>query len=358
VNSRKLLQKLLYSIERREYTYQPKEKERIDWTNYDHAQIHEIDDMLRTIKDMVDLACVRLAIEAKPPGRGRPSVYPGDKAKIVLMQQYLGTSNRVTEGFLILFKEKLGIREVSYKTVERAYDDSDVKRILCEVSRITQELVKDEEHVFSSDGTGLPHSLKQNYEREKREKRKEKGNKSKNKKEKKVHGFEQAIITIGTRYKMIASFIITGNPHAAEAPYLEDALGTVQDIYPHIEMMIGDAAYLSRKNTSLVTAAGAVPRFYPKKNVTLRPKGSPAWKKMLSQFVRDPQSWLRQYHQRSISESVNSAFLRMFEKKLTRKIRSRRITESIARACDYNIKRFSYLKYLAPHLFRSLKYMN
>jgi transposase len=274
VNSRKLLQKLLYSIERREYTYEPKEKERIDWTSYDHAQIHEIDDMLRTTKDMVDLACVRLAIEVKPQGRGRPSVYPGDKAKIVLMQQYFGTSNRVTEGFLILFKEKLGIKEVSYKTVERAYDDPDVRRILCEVSRITQELVADEEHVFSSDGTGLPHSLKQNYEREKREKREEKENKSKNKKKKNVHGFEQAIITVGTRYKMIASFIITGNPHAAEAPYLEEALGNVQDIYPHIEMMIGDAAYLSRKNTSLVTAAGAVPRFYPKKNVTLRAKGS------------------------------------------------------------------------------------
>jgi hypothetical protein len=33
-----------------------------------------------------------------------------------------------------------------------------------------------------------------------------------------------------------------------------------------------------------------------------------------SQFIGDPQSWLRQYHQRSISESVNSAFMRMFEK--------------------------------------------
>jgi transposase len=359
VNSRKLLQTLLESIECKEYTYQPKEKEKIDWKSYDYAQIHEIDDMLRTIKDMVNLACVRLAIEVKPGGRGRPSVYPGDKAKILLMQQYFGTSNRVTEGFLILFKEKLGIKEVSYKTVERAYDDPDVKRILCEVSRITQELVKDEEHIFSSDGTGLPHSLKQNYEREKREKRKEKENKSKNKdKKKNVHGFEQAIITVGTRYKMIASFIITGNPHAAEAPYLGEALSNVQDIYPHIEMMIGDAAYLSRKNTSLVTAAGAIPRFYPKKNVTLSAKGSPAWKNMLSQFIKDPQSWLRQYHQRSISESVNSAFLRMFEKKLTRRIRSRRITESIARACDYNIKRFSYLRYLAPHLFKSLKYMN
>ena len=365
MNSRKLLRKLLESIERKEYAYQPKEKKKIDWTSYDHAQIHEIDDMLRDIKDIVDLACVRLAIEVKPPCRGRPRIYPGDKAKAVLMQQYFGTSNRVTEGFLILFKEKLGVKKFSYKTIERAYDDSDVKRILCEVSRITQEPVSDEEHIFSSDGTGLPNSIKQNYEREKREKRKKKENKngkekSKNNKEKKenAHGFEQAIITVGTCYKMIASFIITENPYAAEGPYLEEALSNVQDIYSRILMMLGDAAYLSRKNASLVAEAGAIPRFYPKKNVTLRAKGSPAWKKMLYQFIKDPQSWLRQYHQRSISESVNSAFMRMFEKKLTRRIRSRRITESIARACDYNIKRFGYLKYLAPHLFTTLKYMN
>jgi transposase len=358
VNSRKLLKKLLESIECEEYTYEPKEKKRIDWTSYDHAQIHEIDDMLRAIKNMVDLACMRLSIAVKPPCRGRPPIYPGDKAKAILMQQYFGTSNRVTEGFMILFKEKLGIEEFSYKTVERAYDDLDVRRILCEVSQITQEPVSDKEHIFSSDGTGLPTSIKQNYEREKREKRKEKENNHEKKKKKCIHGFEQAIITAGIQYKMIASFIITENPYAAEGPYLEEALSTVQENYSHIRMMLGDAAYLSRKNTSVVAAAGAIPRFYPKKNVTLRAKGSPAWKKMLYQFIKDPQSWLRQYHQRSISESVNSAFMRMFEKKLTRRIRSRRITESIARACDYNIKRCSYLRYLAPHLFKSLKYLS
>ena len=375
MNSRKTLKKLLESIELKEFKYQPKEKERIDWTSYDYAQIHEISDMLRNIRDMVDLACVRLAIEVKPPCRGRPPVYAGDKAKAILMQQYFGTSNRVTEGLLILFKEKLNIDEFSYKTVERAYDDFDVKRILCEVSKITQEPVSNDEHIVSIDGTGLPTSIKQNYEREKKEKRKKKENKNKNPKEKKekenknpkekkekkkenAHVFEQAIITSGTRYKMIASFIITDNPFAAEGPYLEEALSDVQDIYSRIDMMIGDAAFLSRKNTSLVAAADAIPRFYPKKNVTLRAKGSPAWKKMLYQFIEDLQSWLRDYHQRSISESVNSAFMRMFEKKLTRRIRSRRITESIARACDYNIKRFSYLRYLAPYLFTSLNHLD
>ena len=268
-----ILKKLLESIELKEFKYQSKGKEKIDWESYDYAQIHEIDDMLHTIKDMVDLACMRLAIEVKPACRGRPPVYPGDKAKAILVQQYFGTSNRVTNGLLILFKEKLGIKEFSYKTIERAYDDRDVERILQEVFEITQEPVLKEEHNFSTDGTGLPTSLKQNYEREKREKKK--NEKKKEKGGKIAHVFEQAIITSGTQYKMIASFIVTKNPFAAESPYLEEALRTIQDIYSRIDMMMGDAAFLSRKNTSLVAAAGAIPRFYPKKNVTLRSKGSP-----------------------------------------------------------------------------------
>ena len=47
-----------------------------------------------------------------------------------MIQQYFGASNRVTEGLLLLFKEKLGVTEFSYKTIERGYDREHVKRIL------------------------------------------------------------------------------------------------------------------------------------------------------------------------------------------------------------------------------------
>jgi len=49
-------------------------------------------------------------------------------------------------------------------------------------------------------------------------------------------------------------------------------------------------------------------------NVTLRAKGHPPWRYMLYHFIKDTQSLLRQYYQKPISESVNSAFHRMFEK--------------------------------------------
>lgn len=344
MHTAKALKQLLSSIDEGEFKYQKKEEERINWTSYDCAQINEISDMLRNIRDTVDYVCIELEIDSKPKSKGRPPVHPGDVTKAVLMQQYFSAANRVTEGLLRLFKEKLSISEFSYKTVERGYDRDDVKEILLRIYELVQGPISDKEHNFSIDGTGLSTSIKLNYEKEK--------------KKRNMHTFEQVILTVGTQYKMIASAIITGNPYAAESPYLEISLENVLQIYSSVHMMTGDAAFLSRENTSAIASIGAIPRLYPKKNVTLRAKGHPAWKHMLYQFLDDAQKWLREYHQRSISKSVNSAFQRMFKKKLTRRARSRRRTEILVRICAFNIKRFCYLNHLEPHLFRSQNRVN
>ena len=68
--------------------------------------------------------------------------------------------------------------------------------------------------------------------------------------------------------------------------------------------------------------------------------------KMHYDLIKNPQEWLRAYHKRSLSETVNSTYLRMFPKPLARKIRPRRLFEAFTRVCDYNIKRLVYLKYL------------
>ena len=52
---------------------------------------------------------------------------------VMLMQAYFGMSNRITEGFLRLFGEKLGISsEFSYKTILCGYDSERTKKILDE----------------------------------------------------------------------------------------------------------------------------------------------------------------------------------------------------------------------------------
>ena len=92
------------------------------------------------------------------------------------MQQYFGVSNRVAEGLTLLFKEKLRLHETfSYKTIERGYGDPQVKKLLERVFALTQEPVRDKETVFCPDGTGLPTSIKHNWENERGEENHAKG---------------------------------------------------------------------------------------------------------------------------------------------------------------------------------------
>lgn len=89
-----------------------------------------------------------------------------------------------------------------------------------------------------------------------------------------------------------------------------------------------------------------MPRIYPKKGATLNRKGSKAWTEMLLGFISDPQEWLREFHSRSISESANAVWKRDFPVPLRKEIALRRKQEAFTRACDYNLKRLCYLKYL------------
>lgn len=344
-SNQSVLRKLLDEIEEGDFgfKYEEKEPETIDWTSYDQAQINEINDMLITIRDIVDQAVINLGIKEKYEKilktPGRPPVFPGDLAKSVLLQQYFHSSNRMTIGLILLFKEKMGIsKQFSYKTVERAYDNKYVKDILDEIAHLTQMPIEDKEHNFTTDGTGLPTSVKYNYENEKYGT----SDKSKNN----LDQFEQAIITSGCKYKLIADFVITDNPRAGEAPYLKEATRKISQNYSSVDLWTADSAYMARYNTSAIGSIGAKPRIYPKKDDTFRAKGSPEWKQMHYDFIENTQDWLREYHQRSISETVNSALLRMYPRPLSKRIRARRIVESFTRRCGYNIKRLVYLQYL------------
>ena len=137
------LDQLIKQLKEDQFKYTPKEDKEIDWGKYDRAQINEINDMLLMIKKAVDIASRRLDIEARieaGKGPGRTPNHPDDLAKALLMQQYFGVSNRVTEGLVLLFKEKLGLKDIfSYKTIERAYENPLVTLILGEIFRMSQE---------------------------------------------------------------------------------------------------------------------------------------------------------------------------------------------------------------------------
>ncbi|KXB04464.1 hypothetical protein AKJ48_02495 [candidate division MSBL1 archaeon SCGC-AAA261O19] len=257
----KRLDYFIEDLKNNDIEYVPKESDdsRVDWSKYDKAQVNELRDMILFIKDVVDKAVVRLGLdEAEEGSRGRPPYPPEDLAKGILIQQYFGVSNRVAEGFVDLFKEKLGIEEsFSYKTLERAYDYPHVAMILMEVFKMTQDPVKDKETKFSPDGTGIPNSIKENWEKD-------------SKSDEDGEGFTKMIAMLGTTRQLISAVRFPDNPYAHESPYFEPLLKETAETYSAVDRVSGDAAYLSRGNCDLVESVGGIPRFYLKKGITLK----------------------------------------------------------------------------------------
>jgi transposase len=335
-NQQKLVT-LIKQLKEKDFKYQEQKQKPLDWTNYDLAQTCEINDILLLIRDIVNQAADNLDLPAdplEPKSPGRPKTSPKDAAKAVLMAQYFGLSNRATKGYILLFKEKLQLTTIfSYKTVERAYSDMETRQILQEVFELTHKPVRDLEHDFGPDGTGLSISCKQNYE----------SDRAKNQTSK---GYEKIVVMTGLKYKLISAFKYADKPVDHESPYFGFLLAQTVRRYGRVGLVTGDSAFLSRFNCDLVTKAGATPRFYPKKGCTLRQKGSRAWRVMFEDLVTDPQKWLEDYHKRSNTEGCFSILKRDNPLPLRKKLNVRRQQEAFSRACNLNLKRLCYLNYL------------
>jgi hypothetical protein len=157
---------LIKTIRDGDFEYESRDSPKTNWNLYDNAQIMELADYLNNLRDLVDEADKRIK-ERTPPqkkGVGRPPTDPGDISKILLLQAYTESPNRIAEGFLYLFREKLGIHQhFSYKTIERGYNREAVNEILDEIVIISNETVEGKETTYSFDGTGFSASNKENY---------------------------------------------------------------------------------------------------------------------------------------------------------------------------------------------------
>ena len=69
---------------------------------------------------------------------------------------------------------------------------------------------------------------------------------------------------------------------------------------------------------------------------------------MMHAFADDPQGWLREYHMRSISETVDSMDKTRFPWKIRRKLPWRRDAAMSIRVYVDNVRRCAYMVYLQP----------
>jgi transposase len=353
------LRDLVKSVRDRSFPYEKREEKNMNWHDYDQAQVNEIADVLETIRDIVNIAVSRMPEKVRGPGR--PPVPSQDVVKVMLMQAYFGMPNRVAQGFLRLFGEKLGISsEFSYKTIERGYDPERTKKILDEVLRIMNETGNPLEKIFSTDGTGDPTTMKVNYESKRSQQRIEK---EKNKDMKSdafphtegKHDFQYSSFSVGVNTKIISGLYTTDDHSVGELSMFPDIIERTVKMCPQIEVMLGDALYSNRKICSITEGYGIRPYFLPKTNATFRAKGIESWKTMLYNFVDDTQGWLSEYHMRSISESVNSMMKRKMPVKVRKKLPLRKKTEEILKINMHNLRQYSYLRHTDPEMIKDYR---
>jgi len=363
-----LVRKIITQVREKEFPYKERQKEKINWNDYDIAQCREIADMIDLIRELVDSAVqwieAHASQESKQPGR--PPVSASDITKVLLLQSYLGVPNRVAQGFIYLFSEKLGLTEdFSYKTIERGYDRESVNKILNVVFTLTNEPVRELEKVFSVDGSGSPTSNKQNYAQDRKHQNKGQST-GKNASSKTTgkdtppddrwplpppfdaqHNYMYKVAVIGTKYKLFAGWKSTGDHSLGETSLFPEVMAQAIEHHPNMEQILGDGIFATRPICKLAGKYGIIPRFLPRRNVTLKRYGVKEWVDMLWALSKDPQEWLRDYHMRSISETGFSMLTRANPQPLRKRLDPRKETEDFLRAVCHNVKRLCYLKYLA-----------
>ncbi len=345
------LQNLVTAIRSGEFEYEEKEVKHIDWSKYDEAQINEIKDMFQMINDVVDTAYERINSEKHNRKRspGRPSIEVNDIAKIMLLQCYFGFSNRVAAGFLKVLTAIKFSKSFSYKTVERGYDPNRTKILFDEIFKITNEWSNSIETVIGVDGTGDPTSLKVNYEDIRSEQRKN-SKEIENKWPSKKHDFQYSVIAAGIHTKVISGFSSTSDHHIGELQHFPNVIQQIHKNLPNLSSVVGDTLYACRSICKQVFEYGAALYSLPKSNCTFKSYKVQDWKRMTYELVLDPQGFLNIYHDRSISETVNSMIKRREPTPIRKRIPWRRGTEEFLKINIHNIRQSCYLAYLSPEL--------
>ncbi|EQD36842.1 transposase IS4 family protein [mine drainage metagenome] len=355
------LREIITQVRKGEFPYEEKDDKEINLAAYNKAQINEIVDVLEMIRDIMETASQRLQKVSVPKGPGRPPTPTGDIVKVLLMQSYFGISNRVAEGFLRLFREKLRIAsDFSYKTIERGYDPKRSEELLDEVFKITNEVGNPFENKFGIDGTGDPATMKINYESKRAEQRKENEDAKKNgsvsemsdKFPGKKHDFQYSVMSIGLTTKIFGGFSTTDDHTLGELSHFGNVMAQTFGNCPGFDTLAADGLYANRVVCALLEEHDITPYLLPKSNVTFKPKGVLLWKQMLRDLITDPQKWLEGYHDRSVSESGNSMLKRREPIKIRKKLSERKGTEEALKFNIHNIRQIGYLQYLAPHLLR------
>lgn len=138
------------------------------------------------------------------------------------------------------------------------------------------------------------------------------------------------------QFHIISAYDLDEGP-INDAPTLPLLFDETIKLHPCLEKAQFDAGFISRLNVQHISSCKARPFIFPKKNLTLKPKGCPSWRDMLYDCITNPQEWLREYHERSNIESVNHCLDNRFTKPVRQKYFKGQWGKQQARICLHNL---------------------
>lgn len=285
----------------KEYKEESEQKKR-DWRTYEQRVAQRLKVAFRELKPLVHEAVQTIQVVKEETRGAKPILSLEQKVLTLLLKHLIGKSNR-TMSFMVILFSWLSDVDVSYKTIERLYDDPHVLLALHNLHVLLLKKKGVKSVNCGGDGTGYSLTVKKNYCSEAQKlKDKVKENASAESKKKKrrkalfMYSFE--LMDIDTRM-----YIGCGSSMKSEKQAFLKAIEMVKSTEVILNSVRLDRYFSGQRYTKLFEEKfGNVKMFViPKKGQTIR--GSPEWKKMLQRFVDDTKEFLTEYYQRNQSES-------------------------------------------------------
>ena len=344
---RELLQQTVSHVREGTFPYRSRPPPRRDWTLYDRAATHEARDLLDLLGSVAETLAERVPAWAEVPEDhvGRDPIVPLDRVRGLLWQSYRGVANRSAASELGLLGRELGVtRDYSYSTVARAYHDPEVLLALRALLWLTNEPVRGQERGFAIDGSGFATAVAHHYTSSRGRQRGV---------EREEGAFPSAprpwvrnVANVGLDYQLVAGWKSWADPTKGELSAFGEVFRMTAALHPGAKVQLGDGLYAVRWVVGEVAEAGMEARFLPRRDVTLKCLGEPAWPRSLWGLVKEPQEWLRTYHERSRVEAFWGAIKARNPSKVRKRKVHAQVVEATLRAVVYNLRRLCYWKWI------------
>ena len=302
--------KLVVDVRNKFFEYPKQEHRKTNWQSYNLSKINDVKSILVFIKNSVD----SIFIDEDFDKVGRPSINPRYLAKAILFCEAVGIPERQAQGWLEIMGPFLGVYEkLDDRVIGKAYENPEVIRILKKVFDGT----KTSDGLLNGDGTGLERSRKENYESTKKKKA------------------GQYMTSIVDSREIVQAFDISG---IQECQIMHELIKNVKG-----KNLTLDAGFNDRRLVTEISRLGMKPFIFPKKSNNIN--GNVYWQEMYLDFYYNTIDWLKNYHQRSHTESFHSSFKRTFGI-LTKLKFCSKFTQVCARIIIHNFRRINYFERL------------